>query len=195
MVMVAMIVVSVVVMVVVIIMSMIVVVIMVVVIVMIIMSVIVMVVVIIVVMIIVIIMSMIVVIIMVVMVVVTVIIVVTMIIMVITMRMNDSIEVFRLSVHNRGTDGRFNGKRAVVGKAPFEDITKLPVNGVVLWFAIQVGLHTTMTFDRDHGSGTKFTSRQLFTSTMASVGLNPTDGSIATHQQRECGRCVQKRKT
>jgi hypothetical protein len=52
-----------------------------------------------------------------------------------------------------------------------------------------------MTFDRDHGSGTKFTGRQLFTSTMASVGLNPTDGSIATHQQRECGRCVQKRKT
>jgi len=189
MVMVAMIVViivSVVVMVVVIIMSMIVMVIMVVVIVMIIMSMIVMVVVIIVVMIvmvIVIIMSMIVVIIMVVM---TVIIVVTMIIMVITMRMNDTIEVFRLSIHHGGSKGCLDGKCAVVGQTPFKDVTKLAINGVVLWLAIQIGLHTTMTFDRDHGSGTKFTGRKLFTSTMASVCLDPTDGSIATNQQCEC---------
>ena len=186
MVMVAMIVViivSVLVMVVVIIMSMIIVVIMIV---MIVMSMILMVVVIIVVMIVMVIVIIMSVIVVIIMVVVTVIIVVTMIIMVITMRMNDTIEVFRLSIHHGGSKGCLDGKCAVVGQAPFKDVTKLAINGVVLWLAIQIGLKTTMTFDRDHGSGTKFTGRKLFASTMASVCLDPTDGSIATNQQCEC---------
>ena len=121
--------------------------------------------------------------------------VIIMVVMVITMRMNDTIEVFRLSIHHGGSKGCFDGKCAVVGQAPFKDKTKLAINSVVLWLAIQVGLKTTMTFDRDNGSGTKFAGRELFSTTMPTVGMNPTDSSIATHQQHECGSRVQKRKT
>ena len=126
-------------------------------------------------------------------------IVVAMIVMVsmivVSMGMDNSVEVFRLSINNRGTDRTFNGKYTIVGKSPFEDVTELAVDGVVLGFAIEVGLETTMPLDRDHGGDTEFTGGYLFTTTVAAMGMNCTDCSIAGKQQAKSRRSIQERKT
>ena len=122
-----------------------------------------------------------------------VIVVISMIIM--SMGMNNAVEVFRLSINNRGTDRTFNGKYTIVGKSPFEDVTELAVDGVVLGFAIEVGLETTMTLDRDHGSDAEFTGRHLFTTTVAAMSMNCTECSIAGQQQAKSRRSIQERKT
>ena len=114
---------------------------------------------------------------------------------VVPMRMDNSVEVFRFSVNKGGADGTFNGKNTIVGKSPFEDVTELAVDGVVLGFAIEVGLETTMPLDRDHGSDTEFTGRDLFTTTVAAMGMNCTDCSIAGKQQAKSRRSIQERKT
>ena len=140
--------------------------------------------------------SMIVVIIVAVIVVVSMIVVIIMVSMIIvSMGMNNAVEVFRLSINNRGTDRTFNGEYTIVRKSPFEDVTELAVDSVVLGFAIEVGLETTMPLDRDHGSDTEFTGRDLFTTTVAAMGMNCTDCSIAGKQQAKSRRSIQERKT
>ena len=114
---------------------------------------------------------------------------------IVSMGMNNAVEVFRLSINNRGTDRTFNGKNTIVGKSPFEDVTELAVDGVVLGFAIEVGLETTMPLDRDHGGDTEFTGGYLFTTTVAAMGMNCTDCSIAGKQQAKSRRSIQERKT
>ena len=94
------------------------------------------------------------------------------------MGVNHAVEVFRLSVNSRRSDGTFNGKHSVVGQSPFEDITKLAINGVVLRLAIEVGFHSSMTLNGDHWSDTEFTGRHLFSTTMSAVGMDPTNCSI-----------------
>ena len=115
--------------------------------------------------------------------------------MIVSVGMNNAVEVFRLSINNRGTDRTFNGKYTIVGKSPFEDVTELAVDGVVLGFAIEVGLETTMPLDRDHGGDTEFTGGYLFTTTVAAMGMNCTDCSIAGKQQAKSRRSIQERKT
>ena len=147
-------------------------------------------------MIIVVVMTMIIVIVVAVIVMVSMIVVIIMVSMIIvSMGMNNAVEVFRLSINNRGTDRTFNGKNTIVGKSPFEDVTELAVDGVVLGFAIEVGLETTMTLDRDHGGDAEFTGRHLFTTTVAAMGMNCTDCSIAGKQQAKSRRSIQERKT
>ena len=126
---------------------------------------------------------MIVVIIMVVVVVVAMIIMVVVIVMVIAMSVNNSIEVFSFPVNNRGAEGCFNGKCAVVGKTPLEDVTELSIDGVVLRLAIEVGLKTTMSLDCDHGSGPELTFWQLFTAAMAAMGIHAANCGVTGKQQ------------
>ena len=120
---------------------------------------------------------------MVVMVVVAMIIMVVVIVMVIAMSVNNSIEVFSFPVNNRGAEGCFNGKCAVVGKTPLEDVTELSIDGVVLRLAIEVGLKTTMSLDCDHGSGPELTFWQLFTAAMTAMGIHAANCGVTGKQQ------------
>ena len=106
--------------------------------------------------------------------------------MIIAMGMHDSIKMFGLPINNRRAKGRLNGKSAVVGQAPLEDVTELTIDGVVLRLAIEVGLETTMALDRDHRSDTKFSFGQLLTTAMAAMGMNTTNGSITGKKQGQC---------
>ena len=106
--------------------------------------------------------------------------------MLIAMGMHDPIKMFGLPINKRGTKGRLNGKSAVVGQAPLEDITELTIDGVVLRLAIEVGFETAMPLDRDHRSDTKFTFGQLLTTTMAAMGMNTTNGSVTGKKQGQC---------
>jgi len=129
-------------------------------------------------------------------VVVTMIIMIAMVIVIITaMGVNDTVKVFSLSVNKRRPDGTLNGENTVVGETPFEDITKLAINGVMLRLAIEVGFHSSMTLDGDHWSDPEFPLGHLFTTTMSAVGLDPTDCSIASQQQGKSRSGVQERKT
>jgi len=106
--------------------------------------------------------------------------------MVVAMSMNDPIKMFCLSINSRGAEGCFNSKSAVVGQTPFEDVTELSIDGVVLRFAIEIGLKTTMPLDRDHRSDTEFSFRQLLTTAMAAMGMNTTNGSVTGKKQGQC---------
>ena len=106
--------------------------------------------------------------------------------MVVAMSMNDPIKMFCLSINSRGAEGCFNSKTAVVGQTPFEDVTELSIDGVVLRFAIEIGLKTTMPLDRDHRSDTKFSFGQLLTTTMTAMSINTTNGSVASKKQGQC---------
>ena len=106
--------------------------------------------------------------------------------MVVAMSMNDPIKMFCLSINSRGAEGCFNSKTAVVGQTPFEDVTELSIDGVVLRFAIEIGLKTTMPLDRDHRSGTEFSFGQLLTTAMAAMGMNTTNGSVTGKKQGQC---------
>ena len=108
---------------------------------------------------------------------------VVVIVMVIAMSVNNSIEVFSFPVNNRGAEGCFNGKCAVVGKTPLEDVTELSIDGVVLRLAIEVGLKTTMSLDCDHGSGPELTFWQLFTAAMAAMGIHAANCGVTGKQQ------------
>ena len=120
------------------------------------------------------------------MILVLVVIIVPVIIMIVAMSMNDPIKMFCLSINSRGAEGCFNSKAAIVGQAPFEDISELSIDGVVLRFAIEVGLKTTMPLDRDHRSGAKFAFGQLLTTAMAAMGMNTTNGSVTGKKQGQC---------
>ena len=113
-------------------------------------------------------------------------IIVPVIIMIVAMSMNDPIKMFCLSINSRGAEGCFNSKTAVVGQTPFEDVTELSIDGVVLRFAIEIGLKTTMPLDRDHRSGTEFSFGQLLTTAMAAMGMNTTNGSVTGKKQGQC---------
>jgi hypothetical protein len=106
--------------------------------------------------------------------------------MIIAMGMHDSIKMFGLPINNRRAKGRLNGKSAVVGQAPLEDVTELTIDGVVLRLAIEVGFETAMPLDRDHRSDTKFTFWQLLTTAMAAMGMNTTNGSVTGKKQGQC---------
>ena len=114
---------------------------------------------------------------------------------VVTMSVNHPIEVFSLSIHERRSYGTFNGENTVVGQSPFEDITKLTINGVVLRLAIEVGFHTSMTLDGDHRSHPEFTLGHLFATTMSAMGMNTTDCSVTGQQQGKNRGGIQERKT
>ena len=114
---------------------------------------------------------------------------------VVAMSMNNSVEVFSLSINSRRSDRSFNGKHTVVGQSPFEDITKLTINGVVLRLAIEVGFHSSMTLNGDHWSGPEFTFGHLFPPTMSPMGMDPADCSITGQQQGKPSSGIQKRKT
>jgi amino acid transporter len=120
------------------------------------------------------------------MILVLVVIIVPVIIMIVAMSMNDPIKMFCLSINSRGAEGCFNSKTAVVGQTPFEDVTELSIDGVVLRFAIEIGLKTTMPLDRDHRSGTEFSFGQLLTTAMAAMGMNTTNGSVTGKKQGQC---------
>jgi len=120
------------------------------------------------------------------MILVLVVIIVPVIIMIVAMSMNDPIKMFCLSINSRGAEGCFNSKTAVVGQTPFEDVTELSIDGVVLRFAIEIGLKTTMPLDRDHRSDTEFSFRQLLTTAMAAMGMNTTNGSVTGKKQGQC---------
>ena len=120
------------------------------------------------------------------MIIVLVVIIVPVIIMIVAMSMNDPIKMFCLSINSRGAEGCFNSKTAVVGQTPFEDVTELSIDGVVLRFAIEIGLKTTMPLDRDHRSGTEFSFGQLLTTAMAAMGMNTTNGSVTGKKQGQC---------
>ena len=120
---------------------------------------------------------------MIVMVIVAMFIMVVVIVMVIAMSVNNSIEVFSFPVNSRGAESCFNGKCAVVGKTPLEDITELSVDGVVLRLAIEVGLKTTMSLDCDHGSGPELTFWKLFTAAMAAMGIHAANCGVTGKQQ------------
>ena len=133
---------------------------------------------------------------MVIVIVVTMLIMIAMVVMIVTaMGVNDAVEVFSFSVNKRRADGALNGENTIVGETPFEDITKLTINGVMLRLAIEVGFHTSMTLNRDHWSDPEFPLGHLFTTTMAAVGMNPTDCSITSQQQGQTRSSIQKRKT
>ena len=130
------------------------------------------------------------------MVVVTMVIMIAMLIVSITaMGVNETVKVFSLSVNKRRPDGTLNGENTVIGETPFEDITKLAINGVMLRLAIEVGFQSSMTLDGDHWSDPEFPLGHLFTTTMAAVGMNPTDCSITSQQQGQTRSSIQKRKT
>jgi len=130
------------------------------------------------------------------MVVVTMVIMIAMLIVIITaMGVNETVKVFSLSVNKRRPDGTLNGENTVIGETPFEDITKLAINGVMLRLAIEVGFQSSMTLDGDHWSDPEFPLGHLFTTTMSAVGLDPTDCSIASQQQGKSRGSVQERKT
>ena len=155
-----------------------------------------------VVMIIVVVMIMVIVIVMIIVVVMIMVIVIVMIVMIIvvvmivmSMRVNDAVEVFRFSVNGRRTNGTFNGEDTVVRQAPFENVPELSIDGVVLRFAIEIGLETTVPLDRDHRSDTEFTGWNLFTTTVSTVGMNSADCSIACQQQAQSRSSIQERKT
>ena len=114
---------------------------------------------------------------------------------VVTMSVNHPIEVFSLSIHERRSYGTFNGENTVVGQSPFEDITKLTINGVVLRIAIEVGFHTSMTLNGDHRSHPEFTLGHLFATTMSAMGMNTTDCSVTGQQQGKNRGGIQERKT
>ena len=133
---------------------------------------------------------------MVIVIVVTMLIMIAMVVMIVTaMGVNDAVEVFSFSVNKRRADGALNGENTIVGETPFKDITKLTINGVMLRLAIEVGFHTSMTLNRDHWSDPEFPLGHLFTTTMAAVGMNPTDCSITSQQQGQTRSSIQKRKT
>jgi hypothetical protein len=106
--------------------------------------------------------------------------------MIVAMSMHNPIKMFCLPINSRGAKGRLNGKSAVVGQAPLEDITELTIDGVVLRLAIEVGFETAMPLDRDHRSDTKFTFWQLLTTAMAAMGMNTTNGSVTGKKQGQC---------
>jgi len=99
------------------------------------------------------------------------------------MSMNNSVEVFSFSINCRRTNGGFNGKRAVVGETPLEDVTELAINGVMLGFAIKVGLETAMPLDGDYGSDAEFTFWKLLASAMATMGVHTANCGITGEQQ------------
>ena len=107
---------------------------------------------------------------------------ISMIIVAVSMSMNDSVKVFSLSINSRRSDGSFNGKNTIVGQSPFENVTKLAINSVVLRIAIEIGLKTSMTLNGDHRSDLEFTLGNLFTTTMSAMGMNPADCSITSQQ-------------
>ena len=121
--------------------------------------------------------------------------IVVVIVIVVTMSVNHSVEVFRLSVNSRRSDRSFNGKHTVIGQSPFEDVTKLTINGVVLRLAIEVGFHASMPLNGDHWSDPEFTLGHLFTTTMSAMGMDPADCSITGQQQGKPSSGIQKRKT
>ena len=102
---------------------------------------------------------------------------------------------FSLSIHERRSYGTFNGENTVVGQSPFEDITKLTINGVVLRLAIEVGFHTSMTLNGDHRSHPEFTLGHLFATTMSAMGMNTTDCGVTGQQQGKNRGGIQERKT
>jgi len=105
------------------------------------------------------------------------------IVMIIAVSMNDAVEVFSFSINCRRTNGGFNGKRAVVGETPLEDVTELAINGVMLGFAIKVGLETAMPLDCDYGSDAEFTLWKLLASAMATMGVHTANCGITGEQQ------------
>ena len=121
--------------------------------------------------------------------------IIVIVMVIVTMSVNHPIEVFSLSIHERRSYGTFNGENTVVGQSPFEDITKLTINGVVLRLAIEVGFHTSMTLNGDHRSHPEFTLGHLFATTMSAMGMNTTDCGITGQQQGKHRGGIQERKT
>ena len=113
----------------------------------------------------------------------------------VAMSMNNSVEVFGFSINSRRSDGSLDGKYTVVGQSPFEDVTKLTINGVVLRLAIEVGFHPSMTLNSDHRGDLEFTFWHLFTTTMSAMGMDPADCSITGQQQGKPSSGIQERKT
>ena len=113
----------------------------------------------------------------------------------VAMSMNNSVEVFGFSINSRRSDGSLDGKYTVVGQSPFEDVTKLTINGVVLRLAIEVGFHPSMTLNSDHRGDLEFTFWNLFTTTMSAMGMDPADCSITGQQQGKPSSGIQERKT